>query len=247
MVAFDCGFLTGENADTFPILICRDNRHGLTGGTCCERKDSTAHFIPLLVDSIKDLDFRRITLKCENEPRMKVLQEAMIHSCVGVSVRETKRQGRILRTSAEPNTSVRIIDDLSLLNWIPHFPIHFLNKMRTGRRWTKPMAQFAKQIWFHKIGEEGINSFVKRIIQGIFVGHHGRTGAILYIFKSGIVRGKSRTKQTLSDAWVSTNWKVLCQGSHMVIRNKIDEEVHHCRRRSGTSVAKNCGRDISRG
>ena len=38
IVAFDCGFLTQENADTFPILICRDSRYGQTGATCCERK-----------------------------------------------------------------------------------------------------------------------------------------------------------------------------------------------------------------
>ena len=41
---------------------------------------------------------------------------------------------------------------------------------------------------------------MKRRIQGIFVGHHDRTRATSYITKSGIVRGKSRTKQTLSDA-----------------------------------------------
>ena len=27
-VAFDFGFLTQENADTFPILICREGRYG---------------------------------------------------------------------------------------------------------------------------------------------------------------------------------------------------------------------------
>ena len=62
-----------------------------------------------------------------------------------------------------------------------------------------------------------ISSFVKCIIQGVFVGHHNLTITISYITKSGIVRGKSRTKQTLSDAWEATSWKVLCQGSHTVI------------------------------
>ena len=80
------------------------------------------------------------------------------------------------------------------------------------------MAQFGKKIWFHKIGEEGINSFVKRIIQGIFVRHHDRTRAVLFIAKSGTVRGKSRTKQTLSDAWESTIWEDLFDNPwHMVI------------------------------
>ena len=49
------------------------------------------------------------------------------------------------------------------------------------------MARVGEKIWFHKIGEEGIKSFVKRIIQGIFVGHHDRTRAISYITEGGTV------------------------------------------------------------
>ena len=55
IVAFDYGFLTQENADTFPIMICRDSRYGQTGATWCERKGPTAYSIPFL--------FRRIILK----------------------------------------------------------------------------------------------------------------------------------------------------------------------------------------
>ena len=62
IVAFDYGVLTQENADTFPILICRDSRYGQMGATCCERKGPTAYSIPFLVGFIKDLGFRRIIL-----------------------------------------------------------------------------------------------------------------------------------------------------------------------------------------
>ena len=34
----------------------------------------------------KDLGFRRITLKCDNEPSTKALQDAVIHARVGVEV-----------------------------------------------------------------------------------------------------------------------------------------------------------------
>ena len=60
IVAFDYGFLTQENADTFPILICQDSRYGQTGATCCEPKCPTAYSISFLVGFIKDLGFRRI-------------------------------------------------------------------------------------------------------------------------------------------------------------------------------------------
>ena len=85
IVPFDYGFLTQENADTFPILICRDSRYGRTGATCCERKGPTAYSISFLV-GIKDLGFRRIILKCDHEPSAKALPDAVIHACVGVEV-----------------------------------------------------------------------------------------------------------------------------------------------------------------
>ena len=84
MAAFDCGFLTQDDADTFPSLICRDHRQSQTEVTCCERNDSTSYLTSFLVDW-------RILLKDENEPSMKVFLEAMIQSCVVVAVRETKR------------------------------------------------------------------------------------------------------------------------------------------------------------
>ena len=153
IVAFDYDFLTQENADTFPILICRDSRYGRTGAKCCERKGPIEYFISFLVGFIKDLGFRRIIFKCDNEPNTKALQDAVIHSCVGVeviprgplegdhmangrlemAVREVKRQYRALRISAEQNTSVRIADDSPLLSWLPRFAAQVMNKMRIGK------------------------------------------------------------------------------------------------------------------
>ena len=60
IVAFDYGFLTQQNADTFPILISRDSRYGQAGATCCERKGPAAYSISFLVGFIKDLGFRGV-------------------------------------------------------------------------------------------------------------------------------------------------------------------------------------------
>ena len=105
----------------------------------------------------------------------------MANGRVEMAVREVKRQCRTLRISAEHNTEVRIADDSP-------FSVGFLmNKMRfgkdgttselkrTGRRWTKQMAQFGEKVWFRKIGEDGVSSFPSHMTQGIFVGHHCRT------------------------------------------------------------------------
>ena len=146
----------------------------------------------------------------------------MANGRVKMTVREVKRQCRSFRISAECNTVVRIADDSPLLSWLPRFAAQVMDKMRigkdgktsemrrTGRRWKKPMAQFGEKVWFRKIGEDGVSPFASRMTQGIFVGHHDRTGAVLCMTKSGVVRGKSWTRQILSDVWESTNWDGLC-------------------------------------
>ena len=63
--------MTQENADKFPIPIRRHDEQSQTRVTWCEWKDFIPHLISFLVDVVKDLDFRRITLKCENGPSMK--------------------------------------------------------------------------------------------------------------------------------------------------------------------------------
>ena len=72
------------------------------------------------------------------------------------------------------------------------------------------MAQFGEKVSFRRIGEDGVSCFASRMTQGIFVGRHDRTGALLRITKNGVVRGKSWTRQTLSDAWESTNLAGSC-------------------------------------
>ena len=146
----------------------------------------------------------------------------MANGRVEMVVREVKRQCRTLRIPAEQDKGVRIEDDSPLLSWLPRFAAQVMNKMiigkdgktsemrRTGRRWRKPMAQFGETVWFRKIGEDGVSSRASRMTQGIFVGHHDRTGAVLCITKNGVVRGKSRSRQTLSGALESTNWEGLC-------------------------------------
>ena len=70
------------------------------------------------------------------------------------------------------------------------------------------MAQF---------GEEVLKSFVKCIIQGIFVGYHGRTRTISYITRSGIVRRQKSDKADLEYAWESTIRKI-CLATLGIVR-----------------------------
>ena len=96
--------------------------------------------------------------------------------------------------------------------------MRFLSKTRIGCRGNNFVAQF---------GEEELRSFVKRIFQAVFVCHHDRTRTISYITKSGSARGRSWTRQILSDAWESmiVETKLAVEGQpRMVIKESLEVE-----------------------
>ena len=122
----------------------------------------------------------------------------MANGRVEMAEGEVKRQCRTLRISAEQKTSVRVADGSPSLSWVPRFAAQVMNKMTIGKDGkTSEMRQ-----------EQFDTS--PGVCKPSFVGHHDRTGAVLSITKNGVVRGKSWTRQTLSDAWESTNWEGLC-------------------------------------
>ena len=104
------------------------------------------------------------------------------------------------------------------------------------------MAQFGEKAWYHKIGEGSVSSVARRMTQGIFVGHHDRTGAVLCITKYGVVvRGKSWTSQTPSDAWESTNWLSGTPWQMVAPELKLTKKVTADKEGAGPPIAKDCG------
>ena len=104
-------------------------------------KVPTAYSMAILVGFIKDLGFRRIKMKCDNEPGTKSLQDAVVRACAGVEVIRQgplegeshgqrscgnvfARSGKTMQNSSllhtKRNTSVRIADDSPPLFHVLH-------------------------------------------------------------------------------------------------------------------------------
>ena len=60
------------------------------------------------------------------------------------------------------------------------------------------------------------------------------------ITKNGVVRGKSWTRQTLSDAWESTNWEDLCGTPWQVVapKSKLTKKVTADKERAGPPLSR---------
>ena len=170
-IAFDYGYMTQEGADTFPILVLRDSRCGYTCSSCVQAKGVNTYSVALMVGMIRDLGFRRILLKCDNEPATLALRAAVkdqlrdveildvgppegdhaANTRAETAVRETKRQCRSLRLAAERKLGVKLRDDHPALAWAPRFAGHVLSTVKLGddgrtaelRRTGKPWKKFA--------------------------------------------------------------------------------------------------------
>ena len=84
-----------------------------------------------------------------------------------------------------------------------------------------------RKFGFVKLEKTASALFASRMTQKNFVVHHDRTGAVLCLTKNGVVRGKSWTRQTVSDAWESTNWEGLCDTPWQMVAPelKLTKEV----------------------
>ena len=146
-----------------------------------ERSQSILHFISCGFH-------QRSLVFSDNEPSTKALQDAVIPACVGVeAIPQGQHEGdpmvvlkllwekwngsveQTLRISAEQNTSVRLEDDSPLHSWFPRFAAQVMNTMRIGKD--------GKTIEMRRIGRRWRKP-ISRMTQGIFVGHHDRTGAV---------------------------------------------------------------------
>ena len=187
----------------------------------CERKGPTACSISFLVGFIKDLGFRRIMLKCDDEPSTKPLQDALIQACAGVEVIPQGPLDGDHMANGRVQMAVRKVNRLCRTLWISAeqhttavfpccSPRHEHNENRQG--WKKErietnwrMEKANGTVWrkFRSVNWE-------KVTQGIIVGHHDRSGGVLCSTKNGVVRGKSWTRLTLNDAWDAANLDGLC-------------------------------------
>ena len=224
--------MTQQNADTLHILICRDSRYNQTGATSGQRLGPTAYSIAFPVSFIKDLGFRRIILKCDNEPCTTSLQDKVVQACAAIEVipqgphegeshgqrsceHVCARSGKTMQNSSfyQMNKTQACASQMTVRH-SSTFCTSSHEQDESWKGWKKQAhcdevnedgesqwPNLENQVWFRKIGEDGVSSPESRMTQGIFVGHHDQTGAVMCITKNGVVRGKSWTRQTLSDAW----------------------------------------------
>jgi hypothetical protein len=130
-------------------------------------------------------------------------------------VRELKGIIRTMKSALEEKLGRRLEKDDPLLAWLPRHAASMLSRyrlgengktaeqMRTGKKWRKPAVEFGELLLFRPImlGGGRKRDFSARMLEGIYVGHHERTGSVMVLTAEGATRGIGIARVPLERRW----------------------------------------------
>ena len=170
-----------------------------------------------------------------------------------VGVDEIKAQTRILRSQLEQRLGSRIGEKDPLMSWIPRHAANCVSRYRImddgrtpdqrrcGKTWTRPVVEFGQSVHFRPVGENNaLRGGDKRLLRGVYVGHHERSGAAIFLTPHGVKRGTKiarmmeheRWDRVFSAACVGVPWQLM-SGMHNA---KVPHD-DRCRDRIGELMA----------
>ena len=130
-----------------------------------------------------------------------------------VGVREIKAQTRILRSQLEQRLGNRI-DEKDPLTWIPRHAANCVSRYklmddgrtpdqrRCGKTWKRPVVEFGESVHFRPVGENNaMRGGDQRMLRGVYVGHHERSGAAIFLTPDGVKRGTRIARMLEHERW----------------------------------------------
>lgn len=135
------------------------------------------------------------------------------------AVREVKRMMRTTRSSLEEKLGKKLADNDPLLTWMPRYCADLITRYRrgpdgktseqrrSGKQWRKTTAEFGERVWITPVRPGSVkDDAAPRAIEGLYLGHHSRTGAVMVMTSEGIRKGMSFRKMTVQQAWDTAGW-----------------------------------------
>ena len=222
-VGVDYAYMGPEGSDV-TIFVCKSKRTGCLAATQVPKKGMHAHALALFTGWLRALGWKRLLLRSDNERALLAFLRGAAAGLEGVEViepaspegdhaanvlavvgvREDKAQTRVLKSHLEERLKRQLGWSEPLATWLVRHSANCLSRYRiqadgetpdqrrTGKRWRRQSVEF---------GERKQHSDAERMMDGIFVGHHERTGASLFLSERGLLRGTRVQRNTADQQW----------------------------------------------
>ena len=133
---------------------------------------------------------------------------------IEAAVREVKRQCRALKYALEAKLGFQLEDGDPMLSWLPRHAADLISRYRrgedgktpeqrrTGKQWRKPALEFGEAIMYKPaVAQTRPSGLQPKMELGRYIGHHGRSSALLVMTPEGVRRGKAFTRLTKDRRW----------------------------------------------
>ena len=157
-----------------------------------------------------------------------------------VGVREMKAQTRILRSQLEQRLGSRIDEKDPLMSWIPRHAANCVSRYRVmddsrtpdqrrcGKTWKRPVVEFGESVHFRPVGENNaLRGGDQRLLRGVYVGHHERFGAAIFLTPDGVKRGTRVARMTEHKRWDRV-FSATCVGVCLAAETQSTESGETC-------------------
>ena len=86
VVGVDYAFMTQQEADTIPILAVRDSLYKYVAASCVPNKGGSPYAVKYLSGVLRDLGYRKLVLKSDNEPSILLLKDQVKENCKEIEI-----------------------------------------------------------------------------------------------------------------------------------------------------------------
>ena len=100
------------------------------------------------------------------------------------------------------------------MSWIPRHAANCVSRYRImddgrtpdqrrcGKTWKRPVVEFGESVHFRPVGENNaLRGGDQRLLRGVYVGHHERSGAAIFLTPDGVKRGTRIARMMEHERW----------------------------------------------
>ena len=246
-----------ERESELPSLQVKDEHSGMIWSCVVPAKGADGFAVDFILGILDECGYKRVILKSDNEPSIKALKskvkqvaqvEAILEEgktgdkpstgAVESSVKESKRQCRVMKSALQERLGLEIPDRHPILAWLSRHGSFLISRYRVGpdgrtpyerlkgRGWRRPMVTFGEQVWFRPLKSYTANrtDLTPQLDSGVYVGTHGRNGDVLIMTDKGVIKGGSVKRKPLEDRWSKEGFDKL-RGTPWKLRPQSEEDI----------------------
>ena len=191
---------------------------------------------------LRGLGWKRLLLRSDNERALLVFLRAAGAGLEGVevieqaspegitqrmdSLREVKAQTRVLKSLLEERLKRQLDWSEPLATWLSTLSKLLVEGPNSSRWRRQDDVEFGEKAAFLPVAarrEGRVAGDAERMMNGIFVGHHERTGASLFLSERELLRGTRVHRKTVDQQWDNEFFRKCCGVPWML----IGEEPHY--------------------